>query len=343
VRYFLNPEQKSDASDFEAQIKICGDILAQARTQKGLSVNDLARQLMLSNSQARALEEGSLRSFHNIFFYKKALKKYQNFCNIVFSPEIEAEISSSNTPSVTHVSHHSIDMKPTAFSVQSRFDFLNKKTKLLALALIVLVILSVGIFSLMPSSDTNVTTQATQTEKNAGETSAQASLTAQVDASLLRAPSQPPGNNSTPPLTIVSPPIDTKINNKPGSTVNGLTTLQTIANKAPQAPSNTTLTPNKIPDTVQSQTASNQPVMLSITFTQDCWLKAVTKDGKTIAKVFTSGSSFEEPLSEIVSLVLGNPSGVNAKVGNQATDLNQFKTNNSSVLRLTEQDLSKLK
>jgi cytoskeletal protein RodZ len=339
----LSQEQDSDASQFEAQIKICGDSLVQTRTQKGLSINDVAKQLMLSTSQVRALEEGSLLPFHNIFFYKQALKKYRNLFNIAFSPEVEAELSKSSTQSFTHVSHHSIDIKPTAFSVQSRFDFLNGKAKIIALIVTVLVILSASIFGLMPSSDTNPTTHPTATEKNAGETSAQAPLTTQVDASLLRAPSQPTVNNSTPPSTSASPPINNTSHIKPGSTVNGLTTLQTLANKTPEATSSNTSTPNKTPVSVPSQTASNQPVMLSITFTQDCWLKAVTKNGKTIAKVFPSGSSFEEPLSEIVSLVLGNPSGVNAQVGNQAKDLNQFITNNSSVLRLTEQDLNKLK
>jgi cytoskeletal protein RodZ len=332
---FLSQEQKSEASDFEAQIKICGESLIQTRTQKGLSINDVAKQLMLSTSQVRALEEGSLLPFHNIFFYKQALKKYRNLFKISFSPEVEAELSKSSTQSHTHASHHSIDIKPTAFSVQSRFDFLNRKAKILALIVTIFVILSATIFGLMPSSDTNPTPHATLAEKDAAESSARAPLTTQVDASLLRAPSQATVNNSTPP-------IDNTINIKPGSTVNGLTTLQTLANKAPEATSSPTPPSNKTPAPVQSQTASNQPVMLSITFTQDCWLKAVTKDGKTIAKVFTSGSSFEEPLSEIVSLVLGNPSGVNAQVGNQAKDLNQFITSNSSVLRLTEQDLSKL-
>lgn len=332
----MSQEQKSDASYFEAQIKICGESLIQTRTQKGLSINDVAKQLMLSTSQVRALEEGSLLPFHNIFFYKQALKKYRNLFKIAFSPEVEAELSKSSTQSYTHASHHSIDIKPTAFSVQSRFDFLNRKAKILALIVTILVILSASIFGLMSSSDTNPTPHATLAEKDVAESSARAPLTTQVDASLLRAPSQPAVNNSTPP-------IDNTINIKPGSTVNGLTTLQTLANKAPEATSSPTPPSNKPPvSAVQSQTASNQPVMLSITFTQDCWLKAVTKDGKTIAKVFTSGSSFEEPLSEIVSLVLGNPSGVNAQVGNQAKDLNQFITSNSSVLRLTEQDLSKL-
>jgi cytoskeleton protein RodZ len=331
---FLSQEQKFDASDFEAQIKTCGESLLQTRTQKGLSINDITKQLMLSSSQVRALEEGSLLPFHNIFFYKQALKKYQNLFKIAFSPEVEAELSKSSIQSYTHASHQ-IDIKPTAFSVQSRFDFLNRKAKILALIVTILVILSASIFGLMPSSDTNPTTQAALAEKDAAESSARAPLTTQFDASLLRAPSQPKVNNSTPS-------IDNTINIKPGSTVNGLTTLQTLANKAPEATSSTTPPSNKTPVSVQSQTASNQPVMLSITFTQDCWLKAVTKDGKTIAKVFTSGSSFEEPLSEIVSLVLGNPSGVNAQVGNQAKDLNQFITSNSSVLRLTEQDLSKL-
>lgn len=338
----MSQEQKSNASDFEAQIKVCGESLIQTRTQKGLSINDVAKQLMLSTSQVKALEEGSLLPFHNIFFYKQALKKYRNLFKIAFSPEVEAELSKSSTQSYTHASHHSIDIKPTAFSVQSRFDFLNSKAKILALIVTIFVILSAIIFGLMPSSPTNPTTSATISEKDTSESSARAPLTTQVDASLLRAPSQPTVNNSTPPSTSASPLIDNTINTKPGSTVNGLTTLQTIASKAPEATSSTTPTPNKTPVSVQSQTASNQPVMLSITFTQDCWLKAVTKDGKTIAKVFTSGSSFEEPLSEIVSLVLGNPSGVNAQVGNQAKDLNQFLTSNSSVLRLTEQDLSKL-
>ncbi len=332
----MSQEHKSDASDFEAHIKICGESLMQTRTQKGLSINDVAKQLMLSTSQVRALEEGSLLPFHNIFFYKQALKKYQNLFKIAFSPEVEAELSKSSIQSYTHASHHSIDIKPTAFSVQSRFDFLNRKTKILALVVTILVILSASIFGLMASSDTNPTTQATLAEKDAADSSARVPLKTQVDAALLRAPRQPIFNNS-------SPPIDNTINIKPGSTVNGLTTLQTLANKAPEATSSNIPPSNKTPVSVQSQTASNQPVMLSITFTQDCWLKAVKKDGKTIAKVFTSGSSFEEPLSEIVSLVLGNPSAVNAQVGNQATDLNQFITNNSSVLRLTEQDLSKLK
>ena len=59
-----------------------GAELARVRTARGLSVQQVSEQLLLSTRQVRALEQVDLTAFHNATFYLGGLRKYARFAGV---------------------------------------------------------------------------------------------------------------------------------------------------------------------------------------------------------------------------------------------------------------------
>ncbi len=53
-----------------------GDLLAGTREERGISVAEVSRALLLSTSQVRALERAELTPFYNAAFFLGGLRKY---------------------------------------------------------------------------------------------------------------------------------------------------------------------------------------------------------------------------------------------------------------------------
>jgi cytoskeletal protein RodZ len=59
-----------------------GEALTEARVERGLTIEDASRVLLLSVRQVRALETVDFSAFYNASFYMKALEKYAAFCGL---------------------------------------------------------------------------------------------------------------------------------------------------------------------------------------------------------------------------------------------------------------------
>jgi hypothetical protein len=67
---------------------------ASLRVARGLSVTDVARALVLSTAQVRALEDGDTRPFYNRYFYRQAEKKYALYLGVTLdesNPDVAPE------------------------------------------------------------------------------------------------------------------------------------------------------------------------------------------------------------------------------------------------------------
>jgi cytoskeletal protein RodZ len=123
---------------------------------------------------------------------------------------------------------------------------------------------------------------------------------------------------------------------------------QPIASKPLTQPSVATASKSAVPPTSARSTDANQVAqttavnVLSISFTAECWVQAIDKNGTNIAKVFNAGTKLELPINNIKSLVIGNSGAAQAMLGNKKIDLGIYRNPQSSTARLFEKDFASM-
>ncbi len=73
---------ETDAAPFRDSSAIGGDVLRRAREARNLSIVDVARQIHLSTSQVRDLEQGRAESFHNAEVRRRLGGRYCDFLDL---------------------------------------------------------------------------------------------------------------------------------------------------------------------------------------------------------------------------------------------------------------------
>jgi len=73
---------ETDAAPFRDSSAIGGDVLRRAREARNLSIVDVARQIHLSTSQVRDLEQGRAESFHNAEVRRRLGGRYCDFFDL---------------------------------------------------------------------------------------------------------------------------------------------------------------------------------------------------------------------------------------------------------------------
>lgn len=347
----LNEDQKSELTHIEPYLKAWGESVVSARTQASLDLNDLSRKLGVSKNQLVAIEMGLMKPFHNAFFYLQALKKYQTLLNIELTPDPKTVVIQSDRKlknqnlkdSGAKLSH----LQTSKISYQTSHRFKKKTIQFALLGVLLIVILVITVVLLRAPSEmiqnnvarlnaevvsepisstlTSPTISSQGLNPSANETITSATPLAQLsEIQQLNQPTQPSPLNQSPqpaqpprsqPLTQPS------VGNVSSSTTPPTSTRSTDANQ------------------VVPPTATN---MLSISFTDACWVQAIDKNGAKVEKIFNAGTRFEQPINNIKSLVIGNASAAKAMLGNKMIDLGIYKNPQSSTARLFEKDFASM-
>ncbi len=342
----MNEDQKSELTNIEPYLKAWGESLANARTQAGLDLNELSRKLGVSKNQLTALEMGSIKPFHNAFFYLQALKKYQTLLNIELIPDpktvdIQSDRKSRHQNlknSGARLSH----LQTSKVTYQTSPRFKKKTIQFAFLGVLSIVVLVVAIVLLRAPSEMIQSNVASLNAEVVSETISStlpnlASNSSTNETTPLASPlAQMPATQQLNPLT--QPP---QLNQAPQS-------AQPTLSQPLTQPSGAAVIASSTPPTSAKSTEANQVVqptamnMLSISFTDACWVQAIDKNGIKVEKIFNAGTQFEQPVNDIKSLVIGNASAARAMLGNKTIDLGIYQNPQSSTARLFEKDFASM-
>ena len=342
----MNEDQKSELTNIEPYLKAWGESLANTRTQVGLDLNDLSRKLGVSKNQLTAIEMGSIKPFHNAFFYLQALKKYQTLLNIELIPDpktvdIKSDRKSrSQNPkdSGARLSH----LQTSKVTYQTNPRFKKKTIQFVLFGVLSIVVLVVAIVLLRAPSE--------MIQNNVASINAEV-VSEPISSSL----PNPASNSSTNETTAsVSPlaktPATQELNQptQPPQLSLAPQSAQPTLSQPLTQPSGAAVSASSTPSTPARSTDANQVVqpkatnILSISFTDACWVQAIDKNGIKVEKIFNPGTQFEQPISNIKSLVIGNASAARVMLGNKTIDLGIYHNPQSSTARLFEKDFASM-
>jgi cytoskeletal protein RodZ len=362
----LNEDQKSASTDIEPYIKTWGESLAQARKEAGLDLNDLSRKLVVSKNQLVAIEAGSTKPFHNIFFYIQALKKYKTILNIELTPDPDTVVIKPDRklkePNLKDRGTGLKPLKTSKISYRTGSRFQSKTIQYSLVGVLLIVVVSVAIILLRSPSDG---TQDQVARFNAEVDSEQITpilvSPALSDPTFSPSPSQTntPENRSAqaPVLQEATQNAQTPALAQPNQTTQPLpppvqpTLSQPIAQplaNVTSAPAVTANSPNALAPVTATLADTNQTLqpiaanVFRLSFNDDCWVQAIDKNGTTVEKIFTAGMTFEQPINSLKSLVIGNAGAAQAMLGDTTIDLNEYKNPRSSTARLAENDFTNM-
>lgn len=302
----MNKDQKSELLDIDPHIKAWGESLKNARTQAGLDLIDLSRKLLVSKNQLLALETGTMKPFHNSFFYFQALQKYQTLLNIELIPgPKEVIIKSDHKFKERNLSSDHLKTSKFSYQISPKLQKKLIQYSLLGASLIIVIVIAVVLF---------------------------------------RSPSEPvaPAAQSSSPIfsptfTQPTPLAKTLELKQPPQSVQPTTQTLVGVASTPTTPPITTSTPS-------TKQVSQQPAMniLRITFSQTCWVQAIDKNGVSLVKTYSAGTTFEQPINNIKSLVIGNADAAKAVLNDKTIDLKAYIKPQSSTARLFEEDFASM-
>lgn len=347
----MNEDQKSELTNIEPYLKVWGESLASARIQVGLDLNDLSRKLVVSKNQLAAIETGSIKPFHNVFFYLQALKKYQTLLNIELIPDPKTVVVQTDRKSKNHHAKDSgaklSHLQTSKVSFQASPRFKKKTIQFVLLGVLSIVVLVVTVVLLRAPSEMIQNNVAKLNAEVVSEPIS-SSLTSPTLPSMVSNPRANETISSATPLPqlpatpqLNQPTQPTQLNQLPQSAQPTLSQPLTQSSVAGVS-SSTSPPPSARPtdaNQVMSPTAMN---MLSISFTDACWVQAIDKNGVKIEKVFNAGTQFEQPINNIKSLVIGNAGAAQVMLGNKKIDLGLYKNPQSSTARLFEKDFASM-
>jgi cytoskeletal protein RodZ len=296
-----------------------GALLRHARNEQQRSVAQVARVLILSSAQINGIESGSLAAFHNRTYYLRALKKYLNYMGIgvqaaTLSLLAQLEQQTAEQDGGTSPKEASLLVGSVLDPSKKILLIPNKRLPLLLGALAVLVVIGLIAFAL--------TQRLPQTSPD--------SSTAQPADSVQDI------SQTRPPITAIVPTVpESKV-----SPVKQVSAEQTI----PEAVANPAIVPTA-PATAPAQVRAQDAVtttVLRLSFTAPSWVQLIALDGKRFEKIFTAQETLDIDPATTASVVIGNARQSSLTRGESKIDLTRFINPNSSVARLSQQDLHAL-
>jgi len=365
----LNEDRKAELLNIDPHIKAWGKSLLHARTQAGLDINEVSRKLLLSKNQLLSIETGSMKSFHNVFFYSQALQKYRNLLNIELTPDPETVIVKSDFKKVdNNLGHNSTkdnhlkgvnfkkpgsklsQLKTSKASYRTNSKFKKKTIQITLISASLIVTLVAAIVLLRSPSEV--------IQNNVARLNAEVISETIASASTSPAPSDLSSSLSAmEKITLASPSVQTpalqqitqaakpsQLNQQSQTGQSGQqaplqATAQPKANGASAVPRASVTTTTNASNQTAQPSAMN---ILSISFSAACWVQAIDKDGLTVVKTYAAGTTFEQPIKNLKSLVIGNAGAAKAMLGNKPIDLSVYQNTQSSTARLFEKDFASM-
>lgn len=361
-----DPRKKSDLvgaitcmqSDDQLPLATWGQALMSARVEQSLGVVETARELMLSPSQLRNIESGTMASFHGSGYYFRAVQKYANRLGVVLDPAVESLPLTDSQLGMQRLSKHSTESNTSATAILSRRQstldnglkvdpFRSRSSRVgMVLAVILVFAVALGLYLSIeegwPNKQTAQPADGAQ-KRVQGDSVQVVTVPATPDLAKSASVSDQTTRSVTPQPLLIAP-TGTEV-------VSGVEPLSAAPSDA-QAP--TALIISEIAPATEAE-ASPEPApepaappppppppltdIIEARFTADCWVEVRYKDGRVEQKVYTDRDILTVPVEEIEGMVFGNAAAVRAQRQGQSFDVMTY-AGGRNVARIRQADLN---
>lgn len=294
-------EDLSPATEGRQQQSSVGAMLAAARQEAGMSVNEVAAQLRLSVRQIRALEEGDAATLPDPTFVRGFIRNYAKLLGLDVETLIAAYSAQLPLAAAQPISLHSENI---------RISGLDRKSWLPYLLAILFLLVALTVWLILPESQAPVSETVQLSAEDGLVSPEQESISAmQPLPEALPEQSLPAEVSPALPAVTAAPP----------ATESGLASATT-------------------PPASGAEPAIAAPVpggaKLELTYSQEVWLSVLDRDGKEIFNKTKPANSKDvvEGLPPL-QLVIGNAAGVSLSYKGKPVDLAPHTKAN--VARLT--------
>ncbi len=296
--------------DSASIVQSVGHILRRARMARGLSVDDVSRQLRLSSQQIEAIEKEDFEKLPGRTFLRGFVRNYANLCQLNSAPLLQ--MLPESEPARFHYEKTPLKNKNLSFS--DRRENSNNKRVMALILLFAVVVVAYFVF-----------------ENNDGQKLASLNHQAEVKIGADKA-------SVEIPLPLSSAPTET-----PAASTSFEMPLQLPGQNNPASSTHLTVQPLSLP-------TENKPVIqdvekplptlsdigtLYLKFNADSWVKVVDGSKATILEQLRKGGS-EQIITgkRPLSVVLGNAAGVRLSYNDKDIDLSSYKKQDGTA-RLT--------
>lgn len=306
---FDNMQAKNEfnAIDSASVVQSVGHLLRNARTAKGLSIDDVSRQLRLSAQQIEAIEKEDFEKLPGRTFLRGFIRNYANLVQLNPVPLLQMLPESTRVIST----YERTPFKNKQISFSSNREKPGNHSLIIAIILFVIILGAYFLFEnggWNKNSDISAESVETKTE----------SATASVEIQLpLPGVVKNTSNTSDSPANKPS-----EVNNPVPATEN--TAAQADA-KTESAPENKSAV-EKTEKTEKTAAFDKNIGHLYFKLTADSWIKVVDGKGVTVfEQLKKSGSEQIVTGKRPLSLVIGNASGVNLTYNDKEIDISSYK------------------
>ncbi|UJP02532.1 MAG: DUF4115 domain-containing protein [Nitrosomonas sp.] len=302
-----------NAIDSASVVQSVGHLLRNARTAKGLSIDDVSRQLRLSAQQIEAIEKEDFEKLPGRTFLRGFIRNYANLVQLDPIPLLQMLPESTRVIST----YERTPFKNKQISFSSNREKPGNHSLIIAIILFVIIL---GAYFLFENGGWNKNSDISAASEEIKETKTE-SATTSVEIQLpLPGVVKNTFNTSDLPA------------NKPSdvsNTVSGAENAAVQADaKAESAAENKSVVEKaeKTEKTEKTAAVDKNTGHLYFKFTGDSWIKVVDGKGVTVfEQLKKSGSEQIVTGKRPLSLVIGNASGVNLTYNDKEIDISSYK------------------
>ncbi|TXI27740.1 MAG: helix-turn-helix domain-containing protein [Nitrosomonas oligotropha] len=296
-----------NAIDSASVVQSVGHLLRNARTAKGLSIDDVSRQLRLSAQQIEAIEKEDFEKLPGRTFLRGFIRNYANLVQLNPVPLLQMLPESTRVIST----YERTPFKNKQISFSSNREKPGNHSLIIAIILFVIIL---GAYFLFENGGWNKNSDISAESEEKKTESATASVEIQLPL-----PGVVKNTPNTPNSTTNKP---SEVNNPVPATEN---TAAQADVKTESAPENKPAV-EKTEKTEKTAAFDKNTGHLYFKLTADSWIKVVDGRGVTVfEQLKKSGSEQIVTGKRPLSLVIGNAAGVNLTYNDKEIDISSYK------------------
>ncbi len=299
--FLINQNNDIDSASI---VQSVGHILRRARIAKGMSIDDVSRQLRISIQQVEAIEKEDFGKLPGRTFLRGFIRNYANLVQLDSAPLLQ--MLPESVPIISTYERTPLTNKQISFSSNRESSGNNR-----LIIIIILFAVILGAYFISENIDWNKVPDSSAMSNEVKKVTEKASVEIQlpISSSTKNAP-------------------NTQINKAPEPSIQIGTEKNSNAESGIKTEALTVATENKsaVPDTEKPAAAASGLGNLYFRFTADSWVKVVDGKGVSVFEQLKKGGSEQMVVGRRpLSIVLGNASGVNLTYNDQEVNIPSYK------------------
>ncbi len=297
---------KNELTDIDSAsvVQSVGHILRRARVAKGMSIDDVSRQLRLSVQQIVAIEKEDFEKLPGRTFLRGFIRNYANLVQLDSTPLLQ--MLPESVPIISTYERTPLKNKQISFSSNRESSGSNR-----LMIIIVLFVVILGAYFISESSNWNKKSNSNSMNSEVKTATEKASVEIQLPLSSTI-------KNATNTQTNKAPEQSIQINAQKNSNTESDIKTETLISAAESK--------SVIQDTENPSVTSSELGNLYFKFTADSWVKVVDGRGVSLFEQLKKAGS-EQMITgkRPLSIIVGNASGVNLTYNDTEIDISSYK------------------